>query len=125
MTHLMDVSVLIAAAWTNHSDHQRAFNWIAGKSLATCPVTEMGFLRISTNPKVMYAAMADARKVLEKFIRENGVEFLPADISALKSNASRSESVTDNYLADLAAHHGCKLATFDKSISHSAAVLIT
>jgi len=124
MTLLLDVNVLVAAIWTQHAFHQRANNALFGKSLATCPVSEMGYLRISTHRKALNAPMADARLLLEKFLQTNAVKFLPADLPVLKSNANTSEAVTDNYLADLAQHYGCKLATFDQGVAHTAVIVI-
>lgn len=124
MTLLLDVNVLIAAIWTDHADHEKADAGIAGQKLASCPVSEMGFIRISTHPKGLNVSMRDARGVLKQFLDVRAVKFLPADLPVLKSNAARSDAVTDNYLADLAAKHGMTLATLDKGIKHPAAVLI-
>ena len=51
MTFLLDVHVLICGIWSNHPLHQRAFEGIAGKSLAVCPLAELGFLRVSTDER--------------------------------------------------------------------------
>jgi predicted nucleic acid-binding protein len=51
MTYLLDVNVLLAAVWDEHPNHQRAFEWIKDKNLAVCPISELGFIRISTNAK--------------------------------------------------------------------------
>jgi predicted nucleic acid-binding protein len=48
MKHLLDVNVLLAAIWNTHPQHNRAFTWLAGKSIVLRPLTELGFLRIST-----------------------------------------------------------------------------
>jgi predicted nucleic acid-binding protein len=48
MTYLLDVSALLACLWQTHVFHQRACAWLAGKKLAVCPITEFGFLRISS-----------------------------------------------------------------------------
>ena len=47
MTCLLDVNVLLSGVWSIHPLHQRAFAGIEGKSLAVCPLTELGFIRIS------------------------------------------------------------------------------
>jgi len=41
------------------------------------------------------------------------------------SKPQKSEAVTDLYLADLAAKHGLKLATFDTGIQHRAVDLVS
>jgi uncharacterized protein len=124
MKYLLDVNVLIASVWTDHVHHAVADAWTKGKTLATCPLSELGFLRISTHPKGLGAPMGDARKLLEDFISKHGVEFMPADLPALESKASGSDEVTDRYLADLAWVKGLKLATFDGAISHPAVELL-
>jgi hypothetical protein len=118
MKHLLDVNVLLAAIWDNHPQHARAFAWLAGKSVLLCPLAELGFLRISTHPKAIHAPMEKARELLKKFADERHAEWIADDIPALQSKAGKSEAVTDMYLAELAAKHGAKLATFDRGISH-------
>jgi len=124
MRYLMDVNLLIAAIWNDHVGHSSADAWVKGKSLVTCPFSELGFLRVSTHPKALGAPMMDARKLLEDFLKKHSVEFLAADLPALKTKATRSEDLTDLYLAELAASNQLKLATFDSKISHSAIELI-
>jgi len=68
--HLLDVNVLLAAIWSNHSLHGSAFSWLEGKTIVLCPLAELGFLRISTNKKAINAPMGKARELLEKFSRE-------------------------------------------------------
>ena len=124
MKHLLDVNVLLAAIWDNHPHHARAFAWLSGKSILLCPLSELGFLRISSNKQAINAPMDKARVLLEKFSAERKAEWIPDDLAALRSQPKKSEEVTDLYLADLAAKHGAKLATFDQSISHKAVDVI-
>ena len=49
---------------------------------------------------------------------------LADDLPALDSHPKRSEQVTDLYLADLAARHGARFATFDQAIKHIAVEVI-
>ena len=124
MKYLLDVNVLIAAIWKSHAAHSKADAWLKGRSLATCPFSELGFLRISTHSKGLGATMSDARKLLENFLVAHNVEFVPADMPALASNATKNEEVTDSYLAELAGRKNLKLATLDGNIAHPAAELI-
>ncbi len=124
MKYLLDVNVLIAAVWVTHSEHVRADTWVQKKQLATCPITELGFLRISTHPKALKATMADARKLLEDFHSQMAPVFAADELKPLKSKPGSSDEVTDLYLADLAASRGMKLATFDANLRHPAAELI-
>jgi predicted nucleic acid-binding protein len=122
--YLLDVNALVAAVWTDHASHSLADCWVQGKLIVTCPLSELGFLRISTHPKALGAAMADARRLLEDFLVQRKVEFLPADLPALRSKAAKSDHVTDLYLADLAASRTMKLATLDGGIPHPAVEII-
>ncbi len=93
MKHLMDVNLLLAAIWENHSQHERAFRWLEGKKLAVCPLTELGFIRISTNPRVINAPMAKTRVLLKNFLDDRAVERLSDDVPALDSKPQKSEQV--------------------------------
>ena len=124
MKYLLDVNILIAAIWNNHPQHARAFNWLLGKNVLLCPLSELGFLRISSNPKAINAPMEKARELLEEFSRDRRAEWLPDDLPALKSHAKKSDAVTDMYLAGLAEKHGVMLATLDSRISHRSVEVI-
>ena len=124
MKYLLDVNVLLAAIWSNHSHHAKAFAWLEGKSLVVCPLSELGFLRISTNKKAINAPMEEARDLLTRFLEERTVEWIADDLRPLESHPKTSEEVTDHYFADLAAKHGIKFATLDQNLSHTQAELI-
>jgi predicted nucleic acid-binding protein len=125
MTHLLDVNVLLAAIWDNHPLHERAFGGIKGKTIAVCPLTELGFIRISTHPKAtINAPMARTRELLQRFIKERNAQRIPDDLPALESRPVKSDEVTDSYLAELAARHHMKFATMDGRMKHSAVALI-
>jgi toxin-antitoxin system PIN domain toxin len=121
---LLDVNVLLAAIWANHPQHEKAFAWIADKIIVLCPLAELGFLRISTHPKVINAPLAKARNLLDQFAKDRNAEWVSDDLRALESHTAKSDSVTDHYPADLAAKHNARLATFDVNIAHPAVVLI-
>jgi predicted nucleic acid-binding protein len=118
--YLLDVNALLAGAWGHHSRHADAFAWLNGKSIVLCPLTELGFLRISSNKKAINVEMSKARKALENFCADRKPDRIDDDLPALESHAEKSEKVTDVYLAGLAAKHGMKLATFDEGITHGA-----
>jgi predicted nucleic acid-binding protein len=117
---LLDVNALLAGVWGHHSRHGDAFAWLTGKSIVLCPLTELGFLRISSNKKAINVQMDKAREALEKFCTDRKPSRIDDDLPALGSHAKQSEQVTDVYLATLAAKHGMKLATFDEKITHAA-----
>jgi toxin-antitoxin system PIN domain toxin len=122
--HLLDVNLLLAAIWANHPHHDKAFAWLSGKSVMLCPLSELGFLRISTNKKVINAPMEKARNLLNQFATDRRAVRIAADLPALESHPGKSEDVTDHYLADLAIRHGARLATLDKNLAHSSVDVI-
>jgi predicted nucleic acid-binding protein len=125
MTCLLDVNVLLAAIWSDHPLHERAFAGIKGKRIMICPLTELGFIRISTNPKAsINAPMEKTRQLLHQFVLERNAGWIPDDLRALESKSAKSEDVTDNYLAELAARHEMKLLTLDSRIKHPSAMLV-
>jgi predicted nucleic acid-binding protein len=64
--------------------------------------------------------MNRARRALERFCAERNAERIFDDLPALDSKPKTSQQVTDVYLADLAARHGMRLATFDEALTHPA-----
>jgi predicted nucleic acid-binding protein len=122
VTWLLDVSVLVAHLVQSHEHHSRVNAWWPGRSIAVCPISELGFLRVAC---ALGSTMEDARAVLAGFIRDEAPAFIPCDRRALDSAAITSpRKSTDIYLADLAVAHGWQLATLDEGISHPAAFLI-
>lgn len=124
MKHLMDVSALVALLWENHEHHSAVKSWCAGKSLVLCPITELGFVRVSSSP-AHNATVEEAREILADFIKARAPEFVAADLRVLDATAAPSSGKsTDWYLADLAVAHKMKWATLDTKAKHSAAVVI-
>ena len=122
---LLDVNALIALAWDSHVHHAAVRRWFdaSGRQRwATCPVTESGFVRVSSNPKVLPAAIrpAEARDVLAA-LRGVGVhQFLVDDVSMLDDDLPDvlgHRQVTDAALLTLARRHGVALVTFDTGIA--------
>ncbi len=124
LRHLLDVNLLLAAIWADHPQHGRAFAWLSGKDVILCPLTELGFIRISTNKKAINAPMAKSRDLLAQFAADRKAVRIADDLQALDSHPGKSEAVTDHYLADLAALHGARLATLDQSLAHSSVDVI-
>jgi hypothetical protein len=123
---LFDTNLLIALAWPNHVHHTEARKWFAGAQAAgfrTCPITETGFVRISSNPAFTPAAVTpgEALTLLERIKRLPGHVFWPDDLpidAALKpSRIVGHRQVTDRYLLSLAISHGGILATLDRGVT--------
>ena len=52
---LLDVNVLLALAWPTHVHHLAAHRWFAENhdaGWATCPLTQLGFVRLAMQPAV-------------------------------------------------------------------------
>jgi predicted nucleic acid-binding protein len=124
MTYLLDVNTVLALLWATHSHHQRAQAWAKRKALALCPISELGFLRISSNPRGFGIPMNQARALLEEFCRKAQPTFVADSISARAISTDSFKTITDDYLAALAHKHGMLLATFDGGIRHQAVELI-
>jgi predicted nucleic acid-binding protein len=123
--YLLDVSTLIALLWDLHEYNERASRWQeSAGTVAVCPITEIGFLRISTQP-AFGATVEQARKMLRDWKAAKKPEFVPCDVEALKTAAPPAGAkTTDFYLAGLAEDHGMKLATLENNMGHAAAFLI-
>ena len=122
--YLLDVSTLVALLWRNHADHSKVAAWCAGKKTVLCPITELGFLRVTTSP-AYNATMAQARATLNDFLNTQSPAFIPADARAMDGEAAPSSGkTTDWYLANLAKTHGMKWATLDARANHPNAELV-
>ena len=126
--YLLDVNVLIALAWPLHVHHVQAHVWfesVGQKSWATCPLTQLAFVRISANPKIISAAVSPraATQTLNKMTALPGHVFWADDLDvnnlvSFTSNALVGHrQVTDAYLLELAKHHRGKVATLDAGLA--------
>jgi len=122
---LLDVNALVALAWDSHVHHARMRAWFASNSSdgwATCPLTESGFVRVSSNPKVLPSAIGvnAARGVLSALRAHGGHRFLTDDVSLSDSDVpamTGHRQVTDAHLLTLARRSSLRLVTFDTGIS--------
>lgn len=120
---LLDVNVLVAVAWDSHVHHERARAWLSApdRAWATAPLTESGFVRVSSNPKVLPAAISveAARAVLTALRSVPGHRFLIDDVSIAAADVpplAGHRQVSDAHLLVLARRHGTRLVTFDSGI---------
>jgi predicted nucleic acid-binding protein len=124
--YLLDVNILIAAIWADHEDQPRVEEWLRGKQTATCPISELGFLRISSGDTFPFRAdPKPCRAALSEFVGKYRCRFVPDDFSPRTVAAQSSRQFTDLYLAELAEKHLMKLATLDSRISHRAVELVS
>ena len=115
MSHLLDVNFLLACAWKSHAAHAQASAWLARqKTFATCPISQLGFMRVSLSPGYR-ATYADALAALEEITGRAGAEFVADDAAPAKLPAVTSHAdITDAYLVTLAKAHKLRLATLDE-----------
>jgi predicted nucleic acid-binding protein len=117
--YLLDVNMLIAAIWRDHQDQHRVEAWLQHKQTATCPISELGFLQISSGDTFPFRAEPQlCRNALSEFVRKYRCRFIPDDFSPRRIAAESSRQFTDLYLAELAEKHRMKLATLDTRIFH-------
>jgi uncharacterized protein len=125
---LLDVNALVALAWNSHVHHVPVRAWFGAhgdSGWATCSVTESGFVRVSSNPKVLPSAISvdAARDVLRGLRRAGDHRFLPNDVSLVDEDLPRvlgHRQVTDAVLLALARRHETRLVTFDAAIAELA-----
>jgi uncharacterized protein len=121
---LLDVNALVALAWDSHVHHARIRAWFAEHSAhgwATCPITESGFVRVSSNPKVLPSAIGvdAARGVLAVLREAEGHSFLTDDVSIGDPDFPTivgHRQVTDGHLLTLARRRGTRVVTFDTAM---------
>jgi uncharacterized protein len=121
--YLLDVSSLIALGLVRHNFHHRMSRWIQSQSVSrflTCSITELGFVRIASQPEVYGFTIDQARRLLLELKSATTFKFEfvvdDHDISELPSWVKSSSQTTDGHLAQLATAHGAVLATFDAKI---------
>lgn len=114
---LPDVNILLAYGWRSHADHVKSRSWFGGLSVfATCPITELGFLRVSMSPAYR-ASIEDAATVLHTLTARGTAGVLSCDLpTARMSSISSYKDTTDAYLVTLAHQHGYRFATLDEGI---------
>lgn len=118
---LLDVNALVALAWDSHVHHAAIRQWFAvnaGNGWATCPLTESGFIRVSSNPVVLPSAIGtdDARRVLVALRAVGEHRFLIDDVSMADGDIPRlvgHQQVSDAHLVTLARRNHTRLITFD------------
>ncbi len=124
---LLDINVLLALAWPHHQFHAAASHRFQASrdQWATCALTQLGFIRISSNPTVIPGAKnpAEAAVLLAEMTKDHlhvYLESLPAptgrEAQALLQRILGSKQVTDAYLFLVARRHKAKLATFDRRL---------
>jgi uncharacterized protein len=124
MKYLFDVNALIALGVIEHEFHRRVEKWAfsqhSSSTFLTCSITELGFVRILSQPAIAGLSVNDAKSLLLRLKSQTSLplSFIPdtEDISQLPGWVKSSARTTDAHLAQLAKAHGAVLATFDAKI---------
>ena len=126
MKCLLDVSTLVALGIAEHEFHERVANWIRDVGaaepveLATCSITEIGFVRIVAQTPQYAFNVSEARMLLLRLKARHGEVFRfiadDHDATRLPGWVKGPKQVTDGHLAQLAKANGAALATLDRGI---------
>jgi toxin-antitoxin system PIN domain toxin len=124
MIRLLDVNALIALGFSAHEHHSRASAWVAAlpaaDALATCPITELGLVRVLNLVPQYRIAIDDSRKLIAKLraSRKRRFVFFPDDlgVAVLPAWVKTGKQTTDGHLLELARANGAELVTLDAGI---------
>jgi predicted nucleic acid-binding protein len=121
--YLLDVSTLVALGVTHHEFHHRVAAWVRAQHfppLATCSITELGFVRVIAQAPAYGFTVAQARTLLLRLKRAKvlPLEFIRDghDVSHLPAWVKTPKQTTDGHLVQLAGANGAVLATLDEKI---------
>ncbi|MGC1300005.1 MAG: PIN domain-containing protein [Alloacidobacterium sp.] len=123
MRYLLDVNALVALGLRNHEFHHRMAAWVHAEQfppVATCSITELGFIRVLAQASAYGLSIADARMVLLRLKKSRVVQFtfIPddQDVSYLPAWVTTAKQTTDGHLTQLARRNEAVLATLDGRI---------
>ena len=124
---LLDINILTALLWPTHEHHDAAHRWFGGRGgarWATCPLTQLGFVRIVSNPAFSRDALSplEAIALLAENLAHPAHEFwtdraqVPSTVKGMETRLLGYKQLTDAYLLALAHRRKAVLATFDRGV---------
>ena len=123
MTYLLDVNALVALGFAQHEFHYRVAAWVRreqGPSLATCSITELGFVRVLSQAPAYKVTLAQARTLLIRLKKTSSLTLTfivdDHDISHLPEWVKNPKDTTDGHLVQLARAKRAVLATLDEKV---------
>jgi predicted nucleic acid-binding protein len=126
MRYLLDVNSLLALGVFDHEFHPRVASWIDRLStngrpeVATCSITELGFVRVLGQARQYGLSILQARELLLQLKNSNAVDWTfihdDQDISRLPKWVKSPKQTTDGHLVELARAHKVRFATLDRGI---------
>ena len=111
-TALLDLNILTALLWPAHEHHEIAHRWFSARTnlpWATCSLTQLGFVRLVSNPAFSRDALSPAGAVslLAANLTHATHEFwaetlqLPAAVKGMEPALQGYRQLTDAYLLAL------------------------
>ena len=126
MIYLLDVNALVALGFINQKFHHRLAAWVQSQNspnLASCAITELGFVRVLAQAPAYGFTVTQARTLLLRLkeARNSPLAFIADehDISHLPAWVRAPKQITDGHLSKLAIANSAVLATLDESIRGS------
>lgn len=126
---LLDTSALLGLAWPNHQYHREVVARLErqpGMPWATCALTQLGFLRLSSNPAVvgMRKTPSQSLAMLSELVSDSHHRFLKnlPSLPSVKLHFQRllgHNQVSDAYLLAVASTNRAVLLTLDRRIAIS------
>lgn len=124
---LLDINILTALLWPTHEHHDVAHRWFGGRAnapWATCALTQLGFVRIVSNPAFSRDALSpnEALALLGENLVHPAHEFwtdslqVPSAVKGMEPRLQGYKQLTDAYLLALAHRRKGVLATFDRGL---------
>jgi toxin-antitoxin system PIN domain toxin len=125
---LVDVGVWLAAVWGRHLHNPIAAAWFGTEAdgIAFCRITQMGLLRLLSNPAIMGEDAIDrsqAWRTYDELWADERVLWAdePAELDAvwraISAHHDKSHKLwTDDYLAAFAQASGATLITLDRQV---------
>lgn len=124
---LLDANVLLALAWPSHQHHADAHAWFeteAHYGWATIPLTQLAFVRLSSNPAYTLDAVSprEAAALLTAMLAHPQHRVWPSinvEDPTVFERAMGHRQVNDAYLVALAGREQGRVVTFDRRlVSH-------
>jgi uncharacterized protein len=124
---LLDINILTALLWPAHEHHEVAHAWFGGRAdapWATCSLTQLGFVRIISNPAFSRDALSpvEALALLAENIAHPRHELwtdrlqVPTAVKGMEARLQGFKQLTDAYLLAVAHRQRGVLATFDRGL---------
>ena len=123
MKYLLDVNALVALGLMQHEFHSRIAGWARSQrspELVTCPITELGFVRVIAQAPAYGMTVTQARTLLARLKKNDIVPFSfiadSHDVSYLPAWVKSAKQTTAGHLIELARANNAVLATLDERI---------